>query len=153
MLKVVTYFRLANFLFRHGVPFIPRILDYFIRFMFSCWLPHTVNVGQKLVLGYGGLGIVIHNNAVIGNNVHIDQHVTIGGNGTEYGVPVIGNNVYIGAGAKVLGPVNIGDGSVIGANSVVTRDVPSRTVVAGVPAKMIRENIDITAFLYHMRAK
>ena len=137
-MKVVTYFRLANYLYRHRIPIIPKILDYFIRFMFSCWLPHTVNAGQNLVLGYGGLGVVIHNNTVLGNNVHIDQNVTIGGNGTEYGVPVIGNNIYIGAGAKVLGPVNIGDGSVVGANSVVIQDVPQRTVVAGVPAKVIR---------------
>jgi serine O-acetyltransferase len=131
--------------------FIPKLIDYLIRFIFSCWLPHAVRSGENLILGYGGLGVVIHGNAVLGADVHIDQNVTIGGNGTECGVPIIENNVYTGAGAKILGPITIGDGSIVGANSVVIRDVPPRTVVAGIPAKIIRQNIDINVFLYYTR--
>lgn len=135
------------------VPVIPHVLDYINRLIFSCWIPHTCTVGSNLVLGYQGLAIVIHKDAVIGNNVHIDQCVTIGGNGTEFGVPVVGSNIYIGSGAKILGPISIGNGSIVGANSVVIKDVPENTVVAGVPAKVIKENIKLDDVLYHLKNK
>lgn len=97
------------------------------------------------------MGIVIHGDAQIADNVHIDQHVTIGGNTRERGVPRIGQNVYIGAGAKILGPISVGEGAVIGANAVVIRDVPPRCVVVGVPARVVRDGIDPETFLYHRR--
>ena len=127
------------------------MIDYFIRLIFSCWIPHNLIAGKNLILGYGGLGIVIHGDAIIGDDVHIDQNVTIGGNGTESGVPKIGNNVYIGSGAKILGPIIVGDSCVVGANSVVIKNVKNNTVVAGIPAKIIKENIDINTYLYHKR--
>lgn len=151
MFNVVNYYRLANWLYRHHVPIIPEIMDYFIRLIFSCWLPHTVCVGRNFVLGYGGLGVVIHSDVEIGDDVHIDQGVTIGGSGTKFGVPKIESKVYIGAGAKILGPITIGSGSIIGANSVVTKDVPARSLAAGVPAKIIRTDIDVDTLLYHKR--
>jgi serine O-acetyltransferase len=61
-------------------------------------------------------------------------------------VPRIGNNVFIGVGAKILGPVTVGDGAVIGANAVVTHDVPSRCLAAGIPAKVIKTNIDSAVY-------
>ncbi|MDZ7856204.1 serine O-acetyltransferase [Sphaerotilus sp.] len=130
--------RFAKLFSRYKLKFLAKFIDYIIRLVFGCWFPHTVVVGKGLVLGYGGLGVVIHKDAVLGSFVHIDQHVTIGGNGTKFGVPVIGSNVYIGAGAKILGPITIGDNVKIGANSVVIRDVPSNVVFAGVPAKFIK---------------
>ena len=151
MLNVVRWYRTSRLLCRWHVPIFPRVIDYAIRLVFSCWLPHTVKAGNNLILGYGGLGVVIHSDAVIGDNVHIDQGVTIGGNGTVSGVPRIESNVYIGAGAKLLGPIKIGEGSVVGANAVVLRDIPPRSLVVGVPAKIIRSDIDIETFLYHRR--
>lgn len=149
MFKVVNYYRLSVFFYRNHIPVVPKFLDYLIRLIFSCWLPHTVKAGKNLILGYGGLGVVIHSNAEIGNNVHIDQCVTIGGNGVEEGVPVIENDVYIGAGSVIIGPVRIGEGAIIGANSLVNRDVESRTVVAGNPARVIKTDININQYLYH----
>jgi serine O-acetyltransferase len=77
----------------------------------------------------------------------IGQCVTIGGKSGWYEVPIIGNNVEINAGARILGPVKVGDNVVIGANAVVTKDVPSNCVVAGVPAKIIARNIDISRYV------
>lgn len=81
---------------------------------------------------------VINEKAVIGNNVQIDQYVTIGGR-VGAGSPVIGNNVRIGAGAKVLGPITVGENSLIGANAVVIKDVPPNVTVVGIPAKIVRK--------------
>ncbi len=90
-----------------------------------------------MVLGYQGLGIVIHKDAVVGSNVHIDQGVTIGGNAKEVGVPTIGDGVYVGAGAKILGPIHIGKGAKIGANAVVLCDVPEGATAVGIPARIV----------------
>lgn len=150
MLNPYHFYRVSHYLYTRKVPFLPKMTDYFVRLIFGCWLPHTAKIGKGLKLGYGGMCVVIHSNAVIGDNVHIDQGVTLGGNATEYGAPKIGNNIYIGCGAKVLGPVTVGDGVVIGANAVVIQDVPANTVAAGVPAHIIHENIDISEYLYHL---
>lgn len=72
MFDVVNYNRLASWLRRNHVPLLPRMIDYLIRLIFSCWLPHTAHVGKNLVLGYGGLGVVIHSDVKIGDDVHID---------------------------------------------------------------------------------
>lgn len=149
MLGPIHFYKTARWCYRRKIPWLPRLLDLASRFVFSCWIPHTASLGANIVLGYGALGVVIHDKAVIGDNVHIDQGVTIGGNGREFGVPRVGHNVYIGAGAKILGPVFVGEGAVIGANAVVTHNVPARSVVVGVPARVIRTNIDIDSFLYH----
>ena len=116
--------------------------------VFACWFPHTIKAGQGLVLGYGGLAIVVHADAVIGSNVHIDQCVTIGGNGITHGVPVIKDNVYIGAGAKILGPIVVGEGSIIGANAVVTKSIPPKSLAVGVPARVIESDININEKLH-----
>lgn len=147
MLTAVHFQKTARWLHLIKVPALPRLIDYFNRLVFACWFPHTVRSGKGLVLGYGGLAIVIHSDAILGENVHIDQGVTIGGNGRVIGVPVIGNKVYIGAGAKILGPIHIGDGCVIGANAVVTRDIPPCSLAVGIPARVIREGIDIASYM------
>ena len=98
-------------------------------------------MGEGTKFGYGGIGVVIHGRVVIGKNCLIGQGVTIGGKSGWYEVPVIGDNVHINAGARLLGPIRIGDNVVIGANSVVVKDVPSDCVVAGVPAKILRSGM------------
>ena len=151
MFNIVNYYRFSRWLAQHSIPILPRVIDYLIRLIFSCWMPHTVNAGPNLILGYGGLCIVIHSDVFIGENVHIDQGVTVGGNATSNGVPTIGDNVYIGAGAKILGPINIGSNSVVGANAVIVKDVPVGSLVAGIPGRVIKSNIDPKNFLYHLR--
>lgn len=107
-------------------------------YLHHAWIPHDAEIGEGTVLGYGGLGIVIHEQAKIGRHCLISQQVTIGGRGGREGVPVIGNYVRIGTGAKILGDIKVGDYAVIGANAVVTKDVARGAVVAGVPARELR---------------
>ncbi|MGC4097161.1 MAG: serine O-acetyltransferase [Nitrospira sp.] len=150
MLNPIWLYRVAHYLYCRHLPVLPRVIDYSVRVIFACWLPHTAALGKRIVLGYGGLGVVIHGDARLGDDVHIDQCVTIGGNAREHGVPIIGNGVYIGAGAKVLGPVVIGDHAVIGANAVVVTDIPQNCVAVGVPARVVRRDVDPESFLYHV---
>ncbi len=93
------------------------------------------NIGANVRFGHGGIGVVIHANASIGNNCYIMQGVTIGGK--KGGYPIIGDNVTVGTNSVVLGDVNIGDNSTIGALSLVIRDVESNVIAAGIPTKVI----------------
>ena len=90
--------------------------------------------------------IVVHARVKMGRNVFLSHCVTIGGRSGRPDVPTIKDNVYIAPGAKVLGNIVVGEGSVIGANAVVIRDVPPRSIVAGVPAKVIRQNIEVREY-------
>ena len=85
--------------------------------------------------------MILHARTKIGKNCIIGSCVTIGGKSGWYEVPVIGDNVEIHSGAKIIGPVRIGNNVIIGANAVVTKDIPDNCVVAGIPAKIIKENI------------
>ncbi len=115
-------------------------------------VPLSADLG-KVTFGYGGIGVIIHANAKIGDFVTIGSNVTVGGaraRRNQYGetraVPVIGNRVYIATGAKVLGGIEIGNHCVIGANAVVTKDIPDFSVVAGIPGKVVTK-ITIENFL------
>lgn len=109
--------------------------------MFNCSVPESCVIGKGTKFGYGGIAVVIHARTVIGRNCMIGQGVTIGGKSGWYEVPVIGDNVHIHAGARIIGPVRIGDNVEIGTNCVVVKDVPSNCVVAGVPARILKSNM------------
>ncbi len=104
--------------------------------------PPSVVLGRNVLIGYQGLGTVIHAEAVIGDRVRIGTNVTLGGRSGRRGVPTIEDDVDIGAGARLLGPIRIGVGARIGANAVVPTDVPPRSVFAGVPVRAVHGAID-----------
>lgn len=135
MLKI---YRLARWLLLNGVPIAPRVLYIFNRLVFSVVLPPSAEVGRDVIFGYSGLAIVVHKRAKIGDRVTVGPNVTIGGRSGLQRVPVIGDDVIIGAGARILGPVNIGNGARIGANAVVLNDVPAGGIAVGIPAKTVR---------------
>jgi serine O-acetyltransferase len=108
------------------------------KYKFGCSIPHTTSIGRGLYIGHIR-DIVVNECSVIGENCNISQGVTIGqaNRGRRKGTPVIGDNVYIGPGAKIVGAVRVGNHVAIGANCVVVDDVPDHAVVVGVPGKVI----------------
>lgn len=138
--------RCAHIAYRWRIPGLPWVFYALNRILFAVVLPPSTRVGRGVKFAYLGLGTVVHGRTVIGDNVTIASNVTIGGRSRHEAVPVIEDDVYIGTGARVLGPVTVGRGAVVGANAVVLRDVSPHSVVAGVPAAVIRENIISDAF-------
>lgn len=135
-------YRTARWLHVRGVPLLPKLLYVVNRMAFGVVLPPSAELGYGVVLGYQGLGIVIHEACVIGNRVTIGTGVTIGGRSGHARVPRVGNDVLIGSGAKVLGPITIGDRARIGANAVVIRDVPAGALAVGVPSRIKSQLVD-----------
>ncbi|HET9862485.1 MAG TPA: DapH/DapD/GlmU-related protein [Steroidobacteraceae bacterium] len=129
---------IAHWLFRHGVPLLPKLLTLFNRVLFAVQLPAGTRLGRGVKLNYSGLGTVLHARVVIGDRVEIGPGVVIGGRSKIHEVPIIEDDVLIGVGAKILGPVRVGRGAVIGANAVVLDDVPAGAVVGGIPARILR---------------
>jgi serine O-acetyltransferase len=128
--------------------FLSQFLSWTNRLLFAVWIPGSANIGKNLKLGYWGLGIVIHSNSKIGNNCLIAQNVTIGRNFGDKRVPIIGDNVYIGAGTVLFGEITIGDNVIIGSNSVVNKSIPSNSIAAGNPFKIIKKDFNIPYWEY-----
>ncbi len=133
-LQAIVAYRLAHFLQQLRVPLLPRLFMSGVRWLTGIEIHPSAKIGRGLFIDHG-MGVVIGETAQIGNDVTLFQGVTLGGTGKEKGKrhPNIGNRVVIGAGAKVLGNITIGDDSMIGANAVVVRDVPAHSTVVGVP--------------------
>lgn len=107
----------------------------------NSYIPFTSQIGENSKFAYGCIGVVLHSKTKIGKNCTIGQCCTIGGRTGHGGPPIIGDNVYIGPGARLLGGFRVGNNVVIGANAVVISDVPDNCVVAGVPAKIIKRDV------------
>lgn len=128
------------------LPVIPRILSQLVRFLTGVEIHPGAKIGPGFFIDHG-MGVVIGETAEIGENVTIYQDVTLGGTGTERGKrhPTIGDNVVIGAGAKVLGNIRIGDNVKVGAGSVVVHSVPNNSTVVGVPGEILRRETPKTS--------
>lgn len=131
--------RLAYCFHRLHVPLLPRIISQFSRFMTGVEIHPAARIGKGFFIDHG-MGVVIGETTEIGENVTLFQGVTLGGTGKQTGKrhPTIGNNVTIGAGAKVLGNIHLGDNVYVGANAVVLKSVPAGCTVVGVPGRMVR---------------
>jgi len=130
--------RVANYLWRHGLKFPARLLSHTSRLLTGIEIHPGAVIGRRLFIDHGA-GVVIGETSEIGDDVVLYQGITLGGVSLSKGKrhPTVGSEVVMGAGAKVLGPVHIGDMAMIGAGSVVVKDVPDGGVVVGVPAKLI----------------
>lgn len=131
-------YSIARFFYKKKLTLISICIRALMRIIFACDIPYKTEIGYGTVFPHHALGIVIHPYAKIGKNCHINQNVTIGGRSGKEQLPIIGDNVLIGAGAKVLGPITIGNNVQIGAGAVVIESLPDNVIAAGVPAKIIK---------------
>ena len=132
------FHRIAHSLYKRGLRFLPRFISAFGMFFTMIDIHPAAKIGRRVFIDHG-VGVVIGETAVIGNDVVIYQQVTLGGVSTSKGKrhPTIGDNVVIGAGAKVLGNIYVGDDAKIGANSVVVKNVPFSATAVGIPARVL----------------
>jgi serine O-acetyltransferase len=147
-LWAILVYRINNSIYKSGINKVLKkivlrfglIFQKLVEILTGISLPYSAEIGASFYIGHFG-GIVINPKAVIGDNCNISQGVTIGisGRNEHRGVPIIGNNIYIGVNAVIAGKIIIGDNVVIAANSLVTKSVPDNITVMGVPAKKVND--------------
>ena len=140
-LHAVVAYRIAHVLWKLRIPFLPRALSQWARFLTGIEIHPGAVIGKGLFIDHG-MGVVIGETTIIGDNVTLFQGVTLGGTGKETGKrhPTLGNNIVVGAGAKVLGNIAIGDNSYLGANAVIIKNVPNNATVVGVPGHVTKQD-------------
>lgn len=138
-LHAVIHYRIAHWFYRHNMKFIARFVSQFARFFTGIEIHPGAKIGRGLFIDHG-MGVVVGETAEIGDNCTLYQGVTLGGTGKDHGKrhPTLGNNVMVGAGAKVLGPFKVGDNSKIAANAVVLSEIPPCSTCVGVPARVVK---------------
>lgn len=137
-MNAVKIYYVERWFYLHHLKSIAWVIRCLIYLVYNSYIPYTCKIGKGTLFGYKGMGVVVHDRAIIGENCLSGSGVTIGGRSGHYDVPVIGNNVEIATGSKILGPVRIGDNAIIGANAVVIKDIPPNTVWGGVPARLLK---------------
>jgi serine O-acetyltransferase len=144
--------RVSHWLWNVGLPLVPRLLSHISRLLTGIEIHPGATIGQSVFIDHG-MGVVIGETAIIGDYALIYQGVTLGGTGKEIGKrhPTLGENVVVGAGAKVLGNIQIGNNVRIGAGSVVLREVPSDCTVVGVPGRIVYRSGERVGPLEHGR--
>ena len=137
-INALIVYRIAHKLYNKKCFFLARLLSQLARFFTGIEIHPGAKIGKGLFIDHG-MGVVIGETAEVGDNVTIYHGVTLGGTGKDKGKrhPTVKDNVIIGAGAKVLGPITIGNNVKVGANSVVLKDVPDNATAVGMPAKII----------------
>lgn len=140
-LHAILAYRVAHKLYLGGHSFSARAVSQLARFFTGIEIHPGATIGKGLVIDHG-MGIVIGETTEIGDNCTLYQGVTLGGTGKDVGKrhPTIGNNVLVGAGAKVLGPIVIEDNSKVAANAVVLKDIASNSTAVGIPARVVRQD-------------
>ena len=149
--KAIFFHRIANFFSKAGFTLIARIVSQSSRFLTGIEIHPAAKIGKNFFIDHG-MGVVIGETSEIEDNVTLYHSVTLGGispsinSGEQRGIkrhPTLKNNVVVGSGAQILGPVIVGEFAKIGANAVVTRDVPEHAIMVGVPAKNIKTKSEI----------
>ena len=144
--KAVFFHQISNFFYKAGFDLIARIISQTIRFFTGIEIHPGAKIGKNLFIDHG-MGVVIGETSEIGDNVTIYHNVTLGGSSPsidserqrhEKRHPTIGNDVVIGSGAQIIGPINVGNNSRIAANAVVVKDVPENATMVGIPARAVK---------------
>lgn len=135
-------YRLGNWCHKKHIPLVPTLIRNLIFLLYNSYIPSSASIGKGSIFAYGAIGVVVHANAIIGEGCVLGQSITIGASEgfvspEANGCPTIGDNCYIGAGAKILGNIKIGDSCQIGAGAIVLKDIPEHSVVVGTPARVV----------------
>ena len=140
-LHALVFYRISHQLWQWKIPIVPRWLSQTARSLTGVEIHPGAQIGKSFFIDHG-MGVVIGETAIVGDNVLLYQGTTLGGTGKETGKrhPTLGNNVVVGAGAKILGNIIIGDNSYIGANAVVIKDVPANSTVVGIPGRITKQD-------------
>ena len=130
-----------HWLWNHGAKSLARVISQITRFFTGVEIHPAAQLGRRLFIDHA-MGVVIGETTIVGDDCVLYQGVTLGGTGKESGKrhPTLGNNVTVGAGAKVLGNIHLGNGVKVGGNSVVVKDVPDDCTVVGIPGRVVRRN-------------
>ena len=142
--KAIIYYKISHYFYNKKHYLLARYISEKAKRKTGIEIHPGATIGKRLFIDHG-FGVVIGETAVIGNDVTIFHGVTLGGTGKQKGKrhPTIGDNVFIGSGAKILGNIKVGNNSKIGANAVVLKDVPENTTAVGVPAVIKRKSHQI----------
>lgn len=148
--KALFFYRIAHALHSAKIPFIPRMISEFARFLTGIEIHPGATIGNNCIIDHG-MGVVIGETAIVGDNVILYQGVTLGGTKLDpvKRHPTLKNGVVIGGGAKVLGDITIGENSRVGANSVVIENIPPNSTVVGIPARVLAKGIQKGEELCH----
>ena len=141
-MNAVKFYRFGNWCYRKRIPIIPTLTRNIIFLLFNSYIPSSAAIGKGSIFAYGAIGVVVHANAIVGRGCVIGQGITIGASEGFVSretnkCPSIGDNCYIGAGAKILGEIKIGSSCQIGAGAVVLGNIPDHSVVVGAPARVV----------------
>lgn len=147
-IKALIYYRFSHALYKRNLFFLARLTSNLGRFFTGIEIHPGATIGKGLFIDHG-MGVVIGETSEVGDNVTLYQGVTLGGTGNEQGKrhPTVGNNVVIGAGAKILGNIYIADGTKVGANAVVLKSTNINSTVVGIPAKEVKRTVTDIPFI------
>ena len=137
-MNIYKWYKVSRVLYLRHIPILPMFIKGLIRIVWGGVVPYQADIGEGTLIGYQGIGVVIHKQCIIGKNCHISQNVTFGGGGGPEGVPTVGDNCSFGAGAVILGGIHIGNNVQVGANAVVLSNLPDNCVAVGAPAKVVK---------------
>ncbi|QED47031.1 serine O-acetyltransferase [Cytobacillus dafuensis] len=139
--QALMFHRVTHWLYSKKLVFLSKGIAYFSRFLTGVEIHPAAKLGKGIFIDHG-MGVVIGETAEVGDNVTIYHGATLGGTGKDVGKrhPTVGSNVTISSGAKVLGPIKIGDNSKIGASSVVLKDIPENSTVVGIPGEIVKRD-------------
>jgi serine O-acetyltransferase len=136
--SLVKLLRIGYRLHTRKLTFVSNFMNFIIRLLYGCSIPVSIKLGKNVHFSHSGFATMIHGDSIIGDNCVIGTHVLLGGNTKERGVPIVEDDVTIHPYAMLVGPITIGRGAVIAAQSFVNRDVPAGSLVMGQPAKVVR---------------
>ncbi|WKK66466.1 serine O-acetyltransferase [Lutimonas zeaxanthinifaciens] len=137
MPNAILFYHIARWFYLHKVPVLPKIIQGIIFLIYNCHISYKASIGKGSFLLHKGIATLILDGVVMGENTHIGMNVLITGKGPYKNVPIIGDNVWIGPGSIVSGPVKIENNVVVAPNAVVTKSVPEGAIVGGIPAIII----------------